>query len=329
MNLPKLTDFDVSGKRVIVRLDLDVDQDYSRLEFAKETLDFLVRNKAKIIIIGHKGRPSHERKLSLGPLAEKISQLVDKNVVFSETLNIPDTEVVLLENLRFNPGEEANDEVFVKKLASLADFYVNEAFASSHREHASIIGIPRFLPHAAGFHFIDEVENLSKVLDSPAGEPKRPLLFIISGIKKDKVKIIEKSKSIADLILVAGRLPEYLGENYQDNKVVVADLIPDKDDITMNSIQRFETEIAKAGTIVLAGVPGKYEDEGHRQGTERIFKAVANSSAFKVVGGGDSLTVVSMFGLENKFDWISVGGGAMLEFLATGTLPGIEALTST
>ncbi|MEK7188752.1 MAG: phosphoglycerate kinase [Patescibacteria group bacterium] len=323
MNLPKIDNLEVSGKRVIVRLDLDVDQDYSRLESAKETLDFLVRNKAKIIIIGHKGRPSHEEKLSLGPLAEKISQLVNKNVAFSETLNIPDTGVVLVENLRFNPGEETNNEAFAKNLASLADFYVNEAFAVSHRSHASIIGIPRFLPHAAGFHFIAEVENLSKILETP----KRPLLFIISGIKKDKVGMIERSKSVADLILVAGRLPEYLGEDYKDDKkVIVADLIPDKEDITMNSIERFESEIAKAGTIVLAGVPGKYEDEGHRQGTEKIFKAVANSSAFKVAGGGDTEAALTIFGLTDKFDWISVGGGAMLEFLINGTLVGIEAL---
>ena len=154
-------------------------------------------------------------------------------------------------------------------------------------------------------------------------------MFIVGGSKKDKLDYIENLKFIADKILVGGRLPDYLQDtrySILDTKIIVANLLPDKEDMTINSIEKFEEEIGKAGTIVLAGPMGKYEDKGHRQGTERIFKAVANSNAFKITGGGDSLSVISIYNLKNKFDWVSVGGGAMLEFLAKRTLPGIEAL---
>jgi phosphoglycerate kinase len=132
--------------------------------------------------------------------------------------------------------------------------------------------------------------------------------------------------------LVGGRLPEYFGDNglesvrLQNGKLVIGNLNMDKGDITLHTIERFKEEIGRAGTIVLAGVLGKYEDEGHRQGTKEIFEAVANSGAYKVAGGGDTEAALTIFNLTDKFDWISVGGGAMLEFLAKGTLPGIQAL---
>ena len=229
------------------------------------------------------------------------------------------------ENLRFDSGEETNDPEFTRRLAEKGDVYINEAFGNSHRQHASIVGLPKLLPHAAGFRFVEEVNNLSKVFDNP----KRPVLFIVGGSKKDKLDYIENLKFIADKILVGGRLPDYLRDtrySILDTKIIVANLLPDKEDMTINSIEKFEEEIGKSGTIVLAGPMGKYEDKGHRQGTERIFKAVANSNAFKITGGGDSRSVISIYNLKNKFDWVSVGGGAMLEFLAKRTLPGIEAL---
>lgn len=320
MNLPKIADLNLSGKRVIVRLDLDISEgDNYRLNSAKETLLYLVQNKAKIVIIGHKGRPGGKvvPELSLSALAKPLADLIGQTVVFEQP-----GEIVLKENLRFNPGEEANDETFAQQLAALGDLYVNEAFADSHRAHASIVGIPKFLPHAAGIHLAREVENLSRVLENP----KKPTTLIISGVKEDKVEMLKKAREVFDLVLVGGRLPEYLGDSFADPKVIVARLNPDREDITIHSIEDFEAKISTAGTIVLAGVPGKYEDEGHRLGTERVFRAVANSPAYKVVGGGDSLAVVSMLNLADKFDWVSVGGGAMLEFLTQGSLPGIAAL---
>lgn len=317
MNLPKLTDIDVSGKKVLVRLDLDIPGgDFTRLEVAKETLDYLKGNSAEIVIIGHKGRPEGRVDESLG--LKPLQPFFDKWGARVE------------ENLRFDPGEEKNDPEFAKKLASLGDAYVNESFANSHRNHASIVGIPKILPHAAGFRFIKEIENLSKVIENP----KKPVTVLISGIKEDKVEMAKKLSEIYDKILVGGRLPEYFGDEGlvsvrtrgEAEKLVIGNLNLDKEDITLHTIERFKEEIDKAGTIVLAGVLGKYEDEGHRQGTKEIFKAVAASSAYKIAGGGDTEAALKMFNLASKFDWISVGGGAMLEFLVNKTLPGIEAL---
>lgn len=311
MDLPKLENFDLNGKKIIVRADLDLDPSDTnnlRLTSLTPTLDYLKSKNAEITIISHRGRPEGKvvEDLSLKPF-EPYFQKWGASV---------------LENLRFNMGEESNSEEFAKELAKNQDFFVNESFATSHREHASIVGLPKLLPHAAGLRFSKEVENLSRVLESPT----KPSIAIISGVKEDKIAMIQGIKEKVDEVLVAGKLPDYLGEDYKDAKVLVAKLNPDKEDITIHSIELFEKEILKAGTIVLAGVPGKYEEEGNRLGTERIFKAVAGSNAFKIVGGGDSLVVVSMYNLGDKFNWISVGGGAMLEFLVYGTLPGIKAL---
>ncbi len=317
MNLPKPTDLDVAGKRVLVRLDLDTSAtlDDLRIKAAKETLDYLHFQKAKIIIIAHRGRPDGriDESLSLKPFEQLFSGY----------------QVEIKENLRFNAGEEANDEAYAREIASWGDIYINDAFASSHRSHASIVGVPKLLPHAAGFHFIDEIENLSKVF-----EPKRPLVFLISGVKEDKLPYIKEFEKFADKVLVGGRLPDFLGDEAlesvrlkaKNEKVVIGNLNQDKEDITLNTIEIFKNEIEKARTVVVSGPLGKYEDDGHRQGTEKVFKAVANSVAFKIAGGGDTEKAISTLNLSNEFDWISVGGGAMLEFLSKKTLPGIEAL---
>jgi phosphoglycerate kinase len=318
MDLPKLTDLDVSGKKVLLRLDLDVPEgDFTRLEVAGKTLDYLKEKNAQIIVIGHRGRPasadaSARQALSLKPLQPFFDKWGAK----------------VEENLRFDPGEEANDPEFAKKLAALGDIYINEAFATSHREHASIVGLPKILPHAFGFRFIEEIENLSKVFENP----KAPVVILISGIKEDKVEMAKELSKIYDKVLVGGRLPEYFGDKAlesvrsQEGKMIIGNLTMDKEDITLNTIERFKAEIKSAGTIVLAGVPGKYEDSGHMQGTKEVFEAVASSSAYRVAGGGDTEAALTTLKLTDRFDWISVGGGAMLEFLEKKTLPGIEAL---
>jgi len=320
MLLPTLPSLEINpGKRVLVRADLDLStealvrvDEIFRLKTLIPTLQYLTEKRAKIIIIGHIGRPDGKVVESMGlkPVEDKLREMV------------PNIEFEMLENLRFDPGEESNSPEFARKLASQGDFFVNEAFATSHRAHASIVGIPKLLPHAAGLRFAEEVTNLDKVLDNPP----RPVLAIISGVKRDKLDYLSDFEKFCDRVLIGGRLPEYLKEDFRDQKVVVAKLLQDKEDITLNTIDDFKAEIAKAKTIILAGALGKYEDEGHRQGTKEIFEAVANASGYKIVGGGDSLMVVSMFKLESNFNWVSVGGGAMLEFLAKGTLPGIEAL---
>lgn len=316
MNLPDLTTLDVRSKKVLLRLDTDVpEDDFSRIEASAKTLDYLKSQEAEIIVIGHRGRPEGKKddKYTLNflqPFFDKWGARVE-------------------ENLRFDPGEESNDPEFAKKIATLGEVYVNDAFASSHREHASIVGLPKLMPHAFGYRFISEVEVLSGVFENP----KKPVLIILSGIKEDKVEMAKKLSEIYDKVLVGGRLPEYFGDaalesvrlQGPDRKLVIGNLNMDKEDITLHTIDRFKKEISGAGTIVLAGVPGKYEDEGHRQGTKEVFLAVASSSAYKIAGGGDTEAALTMFELTDKFDWVSVGGGAMIEFLIEKTLPGIEA----
>ena len=321
INLPKLTDLDVANKRVLLRLDLDTEPNPNdlRIKASIETLNYLKDNGAEIIIIGHRGRPDgkFDESLSLKPF-EKIFDKWGAKVK---------------ENLRFDPGEETNDMEYAKKLALLGDVYINEAFASSHRDSASITGLPKLLPHAAGLRFEKEIENLSKVID----EPRRPVVFIVGGSKKDKLDYIEGLKAVADKILVGGRLPEYMGDEALESvrqrseieKILIGNLTQDKEDITLNTVERFEIEIEKAGTIILAGPMGKYEDEGHRQGTERVLrKVIENREAYKVAGGGDTIAALNTLSLSQDFSWVSVGGGAMLEFFVNKTLPGIKALES-
>lgn len=320
INLPLLTDFDLKDKKVIVRADLDLpaqagfdpsDLNNLRLTSLTPTLDYLKSQDAQITIIGHRGRPGGkiDEALSLKPFEPYFTKWGAK----------------VVENLRFNSGEESNSEDFAKSLAQGQDFFVNEAFAVSHREHASVVGLPKLLPHAAGLRFAEEVKNLSMVFQ----DAREPVVMVISGLKADKLQFIEDFLKFTDKALIGGRLSEYIHDTSplrKSEKVIVADLIGDKEDITIHSIERFESEIKKAGTIVVSGPIGKFEEEGHRQGTKRVFEAIAKSNAFKVVGGGDTESAIKMLGLDGKFDWISVGGGAMLTFLAKGTLPGIEAL---
>ena len=330
-NLPKLTDLDVANKRVLLRLDLDTEPNSNdlRIKASVETLNYLKDNGAEIIIIGHRGRP--DGKFDKQSLA---SQSPGENLSLKPFEKIFDKwGAEVKENLRFNLGEEANDMEYAKKLALLGDVYINEAFASSHRDSASITGLPKLLPHAAGLRFEKEIENLSKVFD----EPRRPVVFIVGGSKKDKLDYIEGLKAVADKILVGGRLPEYMGDEALESvrqrseieKILIGNLTQDKEDITLNTVERFEIEIEKAGTIILAGPMGKYEDEGHRQGTERVLrKVIENREAYKVAGGGDTIAALNTLSLSQDFSWVSVGGGAMLEFFVNKTLPGIKALES-
>lgn len=336
MQLPTVDSIDLTDKRVLVRADLDVPfdegriRDDSRIKNCLPTFEYIIQKEPKsLLILGHLGKyEGPEKTVSTAMLQETIARLLAREVKF--VFGMPPTagldgKVVLLDNVRLNEGEEKNDFEFAKALAGLADVYVNEAFATSHREHASIVGVPRLLPKAAGLRFAQEVSKLSTVLENP----KKPVVALISGIKKDKLNYAQNFLKFADKILIAGRLPEYIGDEdplRKNGKVKIANLIADKEDITFHTIEDFQKEVKKAGTIILAGVVGKYEEEGHRQGTKQVFEAVANSSAYKLMGGGDSEAAATLFGLTGKFDWISTGGGAMLEFLAHGTLPGIDAL---
>ncbi|OGM11643.1 hypothetical protein A2W13_03435 [Candidatus Woesebacteria bacterium RBG_16_36_11] len=346
-DIPRLESLDVTGKRVIVRADLDVDVSKGvvplRIKALKPTLDYLLGMQSKVIVIAHKGKPKGEiiKELSLREVSQTLSSSIGRNIDFCDEVvgktvkekigKLNPGDIIVLENLRFNIKEEENDLSFAQEIASLGECFINESFAESHREVSSIVKLPGLLPHAAGLRFIDEVRNLSGVLNNP----KRPIVMVISGVKEDKLSYIESFSEFSDKILIGGRLPDFIDQESSKfmlptndkEKIIIAQLNQDKEDITIRSIEKFEEEIAKAGTVVVSGPLGKYEDEGHGLGTERIFKAaVANKNAFKIAGGGDTESAIGVLGLGGQFDWISVGGGAMLEFLAKGTLPGIQAL---
>ena len=323
---------------MLVRCDLDIpEKDDTRLKGLIPTLVFLIENEAKIILIGHRGRPDGkiDGKLSLEPVSGLLSELVGKSIRFvwdisgveteHEAERIGSDEIIMLENLRFDSREEKNDPEFAKRLASFGEIYVNECFADSHREHASIVGIPKFLPHAAGFQFTREIENLNKVLENP----ERPVVVVIGGAKSDKKKYVEKLLSHADWVLVGGLLPR-LVKSYcrPDGKICVctACLLPSEKDIDATSAGNFSKILSQAGTIVWNGPMGEYENPEFSRGTEMIARAIASSKALKIVGGGDTLAALQSFGILDKMDWVSSGGGSMLEFLAEGDLAGLKAL---
>lgn len=352
MDLFTLDKVDWSGKRVILRGDLDINSERikiqdsgltndARINALVKTVGYIKDKGAKyVLIIGHKGRPKgKDDEFSLRPLESKLSEKLNLEVQFTEDsglLNQESKGVFLLENTRFDEREEKNDTSLAQTWADLADIYVNEAFASSHRDHASIVALPQAIKEkggqvVAGFRFAEEITNLDKVIKNP----EHPVVFLISGVKEDKLAYVDllKAKAWVDKILVGGRLPDYLPEQEKSikllkgEKVVVAGLNQDKEDITINSINIFSEEITKSKTLVFAGPLGKYEEEGQRLGTQRVLDAVEISEAFKVAGGGDSEKAIKFFEKEQAFDWISVGGGAMLEFFANETLPGLQALT--
>lgn len=319
----------IENKRVLVRGDLDVGKDVlegkDRLKTLIETLIFLADNKAKITIIGHRGRPEGKvnKSLSLKPVSRILEELLKEKLGAEKMENL---DMQMRENLRFEKGEEENDKGFAESLCKDQDVFVNEAFAVSHRKHASIIGIPKILPSAIGFHFEKEINALKKVLENP----KKPVVFVIGGKKEDKITYLEALSKKADMVLVAGRLPEYIYDSSplrKNEKIIISNLLPDREDITINSIEAIEKEIQKAQTIVLNGPMGRFEDETHRQGTKRVYEAIKESDAFKVAGGGETENALDEFKMLGEFDWISSGGGAMLEFLSSGTLPGIEAIS--
>lgn len=323
------TNFDFKDKKVLVRIDCDVDlkkeegrlvvdEDF-RLKTVLPTLKFLsAKGAKKIILMGHLGRPVGKKieELSLEPVAQKLKELLNSEDVF------------LLENLRFNKGEEENSEEFAKNLSELGEVYVNEAFGVSHREHASIVGIPKFLPSFLGLRFEGEI----KVLSFLKARAVRPLIFVLGGSKPDKLDYIEFLSEWCDKVLVGGKIPLLIKDlkfEIRSSKLVFAELNKEGRDITKLSVEEFKEHISKAKTIIWAGPMGVYEEKENQKGTFEIAKAIAESKAFKIAGGGDTHRIISWLNLWDKFDFVSVAGGAMLAFLKDETLPGIEATLKT
>lgn len=391
LNKKSVEDIDVKGKRVLVRCDFNVpiDQDgnitdQKRIEESLKTIKYLIEHGARVILCSHLGRPKGEfnMKYSLSPVAKalskdlKIEVKMAKDVIGESAKSIADSlkdgEVELLENVRFHKEEEENDKEFAKKLASLADVYVNDAFGTAHRAHASTAGVAEFLPSVCGFLIQKEISIMGKALS----DPKRPFLAILGGAKvSDKIKVINNLLEKVDTLIIGGAmaytfmnalgysigaskcesdkielakdimvkardkdvrlmlpLDNVVGKEFNENtesQIVSSDSIPEGWmglDIGPKSCESFASVIKDAKTIVWNGPMGVFEWDKFAKGTLEVAKAVANSGAVSIIGGGDSAAAIDKLGLADKMTHISTGGGASLKFLEGADLPGISAL---
>ncbi len=391
MNKKMLEDFEVKDKRVLVRVDLNVPVDENgnitddtRIRAALPTINYLISKDTKVILVSHFGRPKGKvnPKYSLAPVAKRLSELLDKEVVMApdcigETVEnlvaqMKPKDVILLENVRFHEGEEKNDPEFAKKLAKLADIFINDAFGTSHRAHASTVGVAKFLPAGAGYLMQKEIEIMGNALENP----ERPFVAILGGAKVgDKIGVIKNLLSKVDVLLIGGGmaytflksqgyeigksllesdkielaasllneakeknvkllLPDdvvvtsELKEGLPYETVSIADIPKDKMgvDIGEKTQEKFADIIKKAKTVIWNGPMGVFEIEAYAAGTLAVAKAMAESKAVTIIGGGDSAAAVEQMGLAKYMTHISTGGGASLEFLEGKELPGVAAL---
>jgi phosphoglycerate kinase len=391
MAIRTIDQIELKAKRVFIRVDFNVPLDEknditddTRILLSLPTIRFASEAGGKVILASHLGRPKGKKdpKFSLSPIAKRLSQLIGRKVVLAtdsigeevqeQIGRMKEGEVLLLENLRFHPEEEKNEEGFSKTLASLCDVYVNDAFGAAHRAHASTEGMTRFVKVvAAGFLMMKEVESLDKALVSP----QRPYVAILGGAKvSDKIGVIQNLLDKVTTLLIGGGMAYTFlkAEGFQVGKSLVEEdqvgfslnllekakgkikfLLPSDHiaaermdvhakreivkngkipegwvclDIGPETVKRFSEEIKLAKTIVWNGPMGVFEMEPFSQGTFAIAQSIANSSAFSIVGGGDSVAAVNKAGVADRISHISTGGGASLEFLEGKKLPGIEAL---
>ncbi len=364
---------DLKGKRVIVRTSLDVPIEEGkvvndfRIKKALPTIEFLIHEGARIILLTHVGRDPENTTEPIFHVMRAHMHLSHIEAVIGEEVErevsaLNDGDVLLLGNLRAHSAEEENDEVFAKTLASYADYYVNDAFAVSHRAHASIVGIPKYIPGYVGLTFMEEYENLSRALS-----PEHPALFILGGAKfETKAPLIERYANSYDTVALGGALAnDFLkGRGYEvgtslvstvdlstnplvhkENIIVPVDVIVRSEggdrevevdvvrkdesilDIGSLSVKALKPYIEEAKTILWNGPLGYYEG-GYDKATIACADLIAASEAFSIVGGGDTVAAIESLNLADQFGFLSTAGGAMLEFLEHGTLPGIEALRS-
>jgi phosphoglycerate kinase len=375
-----LDDLDVEGKRVFLRVDFNVPledgriTDDARIRAALPTIEALRERKAKLLLAAHLGRPKdREPELSLKPTADRLSELLDgAEVKLAEDLDhVPDGDLVMLENVRYEPGETKNDAELAKRYAALADVYVNDAFGAAHRAHASTEGVARLLPSAAGKLLQREVDTLTGILE----DPKRPLVAIVGGAKvTDKIGVLEAFLERADTILVGGAMcfPFFSAQGHEvgeslceaegidpakrvldtggDKLKLPTDLVAGREfkadtekrdidgvdvpdgwmglDVGADTASAYAGVIKDAGTIFWNGPMGAFELEPFAAGTRAVAEAVAEAPGTTVVGGGDSAAALAKFGLDDRVDHLSTGGGASLELIEGKTLPGVEVLSS-
>ncbi|PKM91711.1 phosphoglycerate kinase [Candidatus Falkowbacteria bacterium HGW-Falkowbacteria-1] len=392
MKLNKINKNKITNKKVLLRVDFNVSilnskvkEDF-KIRQVIETIDFLLKNNCRIILLSHLGQPKSgfEKKYSMKPVALHLSKILARKVEFlpfdkyskfqdikkriEADIKKSDKKLFLLDNIRFFDGEENDSLSLGKSLAGLADVYINDAFAVSHRANSSVSAVRKYIPSYAGFLLEKELENLNKILN-----PKKPLVLIMGGAKiASKAPIIERLYDKASFVLLGGALVNnfYLAKKYNIGKslydpgseslikkflnlkkiILPVDLIVasknnnDKSikkikkvtevcsdesiyDIGPETISLFAKYIKKAKTIVWNGPMGKFEENGFKRGTVAIASEVASLSkgkAFGVVGGGETVEALNLSGMRSYIDWVSTGGGAMLDYLSGKKMPGID-----
>lgn len=342
-----IRDFDVQNKRVLVRADFNVPLseggeilDDFRIKKTIPTIEYLIERGAKIILMSHLGRPEGKviEELRLTSVTKRLSELLGKTVIklndcvgqeVEEVVGkMQPGQIILLENIQFSPGENSNDPVFAKTLAGYADIFIMEAFGQAHRNYASISGINQFIPSAAGFLLEKEIRVLSDLVKNPS----KPLVAIIGGKKvEDKSKIIDRISEVADFVLVSGLIKKEIDEKnlkfkYPEKIIGPVDEIGGGKDVGPKTSTLFRDKILSAKTIFWSGPLGKIEEKEFASGTKSLVKAIIESGAYSIVGGGETVEFVNQLGLGEKFSHLSTGGGAMLEFLSGEKLPGLEVL---
>ena len=330
----------IKNKTVIVRCNFDVPiknhqvQDTTRIEDAVNTLKLLISNHNQIILMAHQGRPNGQPNpiFSLKPIITVLEPLLKNKINFInfttdyKSINQPSSPISLLENLRYWSQEESNDPKFSQALSRLADVYINEAFANCHRKHASMVGIPQHIPGYAGLALETEINHLSSVIN----KPQRPLVILIGGAKLEtKTPLVDAFANKADAILVGGKIVSEIKKTHEptNSNIHLASLIPNGKDITKSSARTFASYIQTAGTVIWNGTMGLFEDPRYQEGTKIVAQAVNSTKAFTLVGGGDTEAALTILNIEKNIDWISTGGGAMLEFLSKQNLVALKPIS--
>ncbi|MFA4817471.1 MAG: phosphoglycerate kinase [Parcubacteria group bacterium] len=346
MSLKRIQDADVENKKVLMRVDFNVAvgdgkvKEAFKIAACQESVKYLLEKGAKVALISHLGRPDGKvnPEFSLGQIKNDIKNILGIQINFVEDCvgekvsagldSLAQDEVLLLENVRFYPGEEVNDDEFSRNLASGFDIFVNDAFSVSHRDQASVTGVAKILPSFAGFWLQKEIENLDKVKINP----EHPAAAIIGGAKiETKLPVISKLAENYDHVLVGGIIAnEALDQKIQfsDKVLLPTDFGGDRLDIGTETIEKYKEIISSAKTIVWNGPMGKFEEKPYDTGTKEILKAVISSEAFVLMGGGESVEILEEQNAMDKISFVSTGGGAMLEYLSGKPLPGIEVLKS-
>ena len=344
--MKNVKDFDVRGKNVLVRCDFNVPTDDKgnisddfRIKKTLPTIQYLIQNKAKVILISHLGEPDGKivPMLTLDKVREKLQDLLGTPVIKTDdcvgdevekiALALLPGQILLLENVRFHKGEMENSVAFARKLSKLGEIYINDAFGDCHRDHASITSLAMLLPSGAGLLLEEEINGLKKILENP----KKPLVAVIGGLKVEtKQKFISNILQLADTVIINGLLKNELQEKKIQFKSPEKIVGPEEDllakDIDDSTIAVFKEIILSAKTVVWNGPFGHFEDGQNEKGTLEIAKAIIESRAYSVVGGGETIEFLNKEGMIKKFNHVSTGGGAMLAYLAGEELPGLKAL---